>query len=418
MRFFRDLALVLVAVLAAALIIEGGLRLAHARYEGSVYQSELERGYGLRPHAAGWSTSESQVWIEINSDGMRDREHTLTRSPDTLRVAMLDASEVESLTVPLAASVVTLMERRLDSVLRPERKHAEVLNFGVAGYTFSQDYLTLKNHVWKYNPQIVIVTISPYQILLNTRALFPGPTSGTPFYQIQNGHLVPDAETRAALPPNPRRQLLKNRLSDWMNHSNLLSLLNAAGRVNLPKRLAAIKAKFAGIRVQGAGRWPPPDYLSTWPYLPDLPETQTSWAIAEAFIDEMKQESDRHATEFWLVILDMGQSHPDISKRNALAQKLGISSLDEADHRFERFCETHHIRVLPLAPPLAEYAASHHLAIRSGPGHVGHWNELGHQLAARVITDTLVRDSPTLKLWIGKVRGGTNAAATNQLSIR
>jgi hypothetical protein len=193
-----------------------------------------------------------------------------------------------------------------------------------------------------------------------------------------------------------------------MNRSNLLCLLNEAARTKLPEQVARVKGFFkSGSRVS-ASQWPPPDYPAIWPYMPDLPEAQKSWAITEAFIDEMKQECDRHGAEFWVVIFAEGdtlQIHPDLGKRAAMARRLGIPSLDESDRRIERFGAAHGIRVLPLAQPLGDYAASHHAALSGQPGMAyasGHWNELGHRVAAGVLSDALLADSPTVARWLGK----------------
>src|SRR6186997_3116149 len=88
MKFFRDLALAALAAMTAAVLIEGGLRLARLRYLGMPYQYDARRGYALRPNAAAWSTGEADMWIQTNSDGMRDRERAVSRPADTLRIAV------------------------------------------------------------------------------------------------------------------------------------------------------------------------------------------------------------------------------------------------------------------------------------------------------------------------------------------
>src|SRR5271163_3927882 len=225
MRFFRD---VLLAVLASAvllLLLEGGLRLAQVHYQASFYQTEQERGFSLRPNASGWNVSENEVYVRINSDGMRDHERPISRPPATLRIALLGASETEGRQVPLEKGFAAVVDRRLNQTLGPLGHPVDVLNFGVNGYAFSQNYLTLHNHVWKYDPQIVVLVLSVANVAKNTRELNFGDPH-IPFYVLRNGQLVPDEITRATLPPNPWRFYLKNRVSDWMNRSTLLSLFN------------------------------------------------------------------------------------------------------------------------------------------------------------------------------------------------
>lgn len=89
-----------------------------------------------------------------------------------------------------------------------------------------------------------------------------------------------------------------------------------------------------------------------------------------------------------------------------------MPSLYESDRRIERFGAHHGIPVLALAPPLGDYAASHHIALAGPPGRQfpgAHWNELGHELVASVLTDALLADSPTVRTW---TRAGPGKAKT------
>jgi hypothetical protein len=401
MRFFKQLMASVLGVLIAGFAVEAVLRLARARFEGSVYEADAERGYRLRPHAAGWNTVENDSWIAINSDGMRDIERTPDRPPDTLRIAMLGASEIEGVTVAYPDSANQLMEHRLQRALTPFGKRVEVLNFGVAGYAASQFYLTLKNHIWKYSPQIVMLAVSGFEIIKNTRDLYPDPRPGTPFYTIKDGRLVPDSATLAEFHPDSRRLRVKNELSDLMNHSYLLSLINTAVRNALPGQLAQMRDRLRFGHSEAQTAWPPPDYLALWPYQPRLPATQQSWAIAEAAFAAMNEECRRHNAEFWLVILDEEmQSYPDAAKRAEFARRLGLPSLDESHRRLAQFCALHRIRIFNLAKPLGDYALAHHVAVRGWPGPrwgYGHWNERGHQVAAQIMTRNLLMNSPTLQ---------------------
>ena len=96
MKFFRDLACTLLAVVFTLLFCEGLLRLASLKYEASFFTAEAERGYALRPNAEGWQTEEGENYVHINSAGLYNREHTLARPADTIRIAVLGSSEGEA----------------------------------------------------------------------------------------------------------------------------------------------------------------------------------------------------------------------------------------------------------------------------------------------------------------------------------
>ena len=255
MKSFRDVVLASLASAAFLLLLEGSLRLAHVHYQASFYQADRERAFALRPNATGWNVSENEVYIHINNDGMRDHERPVTRPPATLRIAVLGASEAEARQVPLEKGIASVLSRHVDQALRPEGHPVDVLNFAVNGYTFSQNYLTLRDHVWKYDPQIVVQIVSIPNIFKNTRELNWGDPR-IPFYVLQSGRLVPDEPTRKAPPLNPRRVYWKNRLSDLLNHSTLLSLFNEAfnkAEEKLQKQKQALAAKLNEPTSSAAG---------------------------------------------------------------------------------------------------------------------------------------------------------------------
>ena len=418
MRFSRDVLFAVVTSAAFILLLEGGLRLAHVRSQASFYQPEQERVFALRPNAAGWNVSENESYVRINSDGMRDHERPISRPPNTLRVAVLGASEAEGRQVPLEKTFASVLNRRLDQALGPLGHSVDVMNFAVNGYTFSQQYLTLHNHVWKYDPQIVILTLVVPNIFKNTRELNwadPPP----PFYVLQNGHLIPDEVTRAALAPNPRLLYWKNRFSDGMNRSALLSLLNEAlnqARVELQKahQALAVAARLGKTTDTSAHAGRPSDQLTRWTYLPYTPEIQGAWAIGEAFLDAMQQDCSVHDAEFWVVTVDQEmQSNPSLPERAQFVSEMRIPSLAESDQRIEHFADAHGIPVILLAPTMGDYAAAHGVALHGfshptfntgyWPKNTGHWNELGHELAGTVVAQQLLQRSSVVRSWNGSV---------------
>ena len=412
MRFFRDVLFVVVTSAAFILLLEGGLRLAHVRSQASFYQPEQERVFALRPDAAGWNVSENENYVHINSDGMRDHERPISRPRNTLRIAILGASEAEGRQVPLEKTFASVLNRHLDQALSPLGQSVDVMNFAVNGYTFSQQYLTLHNHVWKYDPQIVILTLVVPNIFKNTRELNwaePPP----PFYVLQNGHLVPDDPTRAGLALNPKLLYWKNRFADWMNCSALLSLLNEAlnqARVELQKAHHALAAATGLGKTTATYGGRPGDQLTRSTYLPYAPETQEAWAIGEAFLDAMREDCSVHGAEFWVVTVDSEiQSNPSLPERARFVSEMRIPSLAESDLRIEHFGDTHGIPIILLAPPLGDYAAAHGIALHGfshptfntgyWPANTGHWNELGHELAGAVVAQQLLQRSSVVRSW-------------------
>jgi hypothetical protein len=393
MRFFKDFVLTLLTCAGVLLALEVGLRLAGAHYEASLYTSEDERGYALRPNSEGWSTAESDVYVRINSDGMRDHERPVLRPGHTLRVAVVGSSEADARQVHLEQTFESVLDRKLTGRFRLAGWQSDVLNFGVPGYTLSQEYLTLRNHVWKYDPQIVVFVFSAFQALKTTRGLFPEELKGAPVYVLQNGELEPDAITRATPPINPIRLRWKNHLSDWMNRVALLSLANSAR--------SHVRRLVAGLLASGQEKSSPMAKSERWSYDPGDPEIRTEWAITEEFIRMMKRDCDGHRAEFWLVVVDNDmQSHPSLAERADYQRRLQLPSLNLVDQRLERLGEASGFPVLPLSVPLGDYAASHHTFLHGPLGsttNAGHWNEIGHAQVGEAIARELLEHSPAAR---------------------
>ena len=140
MRFIRDALATVAIVILVMGVLEIGLRLAGVKYEASLYTEEAERGYALRPNAEGWSVLENENYVRINGDGMYDKERSLSRPPNVLRIAVIGSSEAEAHQVPLDKTFEAVIERQLSSELTGCDCRVEVLNFAVPGYGLAQEY--------------------------------------------------------------------------------------------------------------------------------------------------------------------------------------------------------------------------------------------------------------------------------------
>src|SRR5580700_5267402 len=157
MKAARDLICVAGCLLLTSLLIEFGLRGAGERFQASFYLPESARGYALRPGAEGWNVKEHENFVRINSRGLRDREHDFNRPANTIRVAILGDSVTEAMEIPLESAYFEQMERELNTVCSQYDRNVEVISFGVGGYGLGPQYLTMKQQIWQYDPQIVLV---------------------------------------------------------------------------------------------------------------------------------------------------------------------------------------------------------------------------------------------------------------------
>ena len=392
----------LVIVVLAA--FELGLRAAGVHYQASFYTPERERGFALRPNSSGWEVGENENYVRINSQGMNDREHSVVRPAGTIRIALVGSSETASCQIPREQNFESVMERDLAAATG---KNIEVMNFGVPGYGMAQIYLTLKNHVWQYDPQIVIAAIPLSIVLKNIRSLYPGEQFDSPFFTQENGRLVLDAQSRHATGPSLKRLRLKQISSDWMNGCELLALLNEA-RIGMSRRIQGLRPPVA---MQASAASVPADYMQVWPFLdgrnsggagrnPLDPRLDEAWHITEDLLRMMHADAVQHHAEFWLVTIDESiQVHPDPQVRAAYQKRYHLASLSASDERLDHFAQAENIHSLVLAPSLARYAEEHHVILHGFPKNGfagGHWNRVGNKVAGDTIAAGLLQKSETL----------------------
>jgi hypothetical protein len=410
MRVLRDLACAGLAAILALLACEGCLRLAGVKYEASFFTAEAERGYALRPYAEGWEAGEGDNYVQINSAGMYDREHTLARPADTIRIAMLGSSEAEANQVRYDENFAGVLERTLNRKLEGSGRRVETLNFGVGGYNLAQMYLTLHDRVWQYDPQVVIVSYSNNLVLKNTPELDQDTPNDVRFMTIRDGRLEPDADSQAKMARrlDRRRLRLRGLLADLTNRSRVLSLANVT-LSHLSERWSGWKSAWrkAGATAGAAATSAlPADYQQVWPFL--SPEDETPPAdprlgraseVGDAIFLKMNQEAREHGAEFWLFVLDIPlQVNPDEALRSAFMKQHGMEALDRAERRLLAFCARQGIHAAALAPALLP-SIPPGVAIRGFPGHDvgdGHYNLTGHILIGEYLADLLYRNSALL----------------------
>jgi hypothetical protein len=396
MRFSSDAGLTAVSTLVFLAILELGLRVVGLKYVPSLYTDDPDRGYALRPGAHGWQSDEGETYIRINREGYRDREHTIARPKNTVRIAFLGDSAVEARAVELDRTFPAVVERTLNECT-DRRVGIESLSFGVPGYNLVQLLQTLRISVWKYDPQIVVLALSMNNaVIKNSRQLHVqvGQQNRFPIYVYQRDRLVPDAVTIAFRPLNPSMKHLKDSASDLVNESQLLHL--------------AIKA-FLTERARWRGgsrtREQNPAQAELLPYLPPTGDSmKNAWSVTEGLLLLIASETRQHHAEFWLVTLDTPeQDSPNPEVRQDWTCKLGKVSPYYADKELNDFAQEHELCHLMLAPLMARNAAARNVYLHgffNTPPGTGHWNDAGHELAGKLIASALCRDSQVLNGYV------------------
>jgi hypothetical protein len=395
----KKLLLIALGLFFGLLIMELALRVIGYTYP-IWYQPDPFVGYSLKPGVQGWYTREGQSYVRVNSDGLRDREHSKQKPPNTVRIAVLGDSFSEAMHVPQEDTFWWLMERRLKDCPQFAGKNIEVINFGVSGYGTAQELLMLRHKVWEYQPDIVLLAFLTFNdIMDNSRALKD--TEEMPYFVYRDGQLVEDKSFLTS------RTYLKldsswNRMGRWIrDRVRVFQAIHHAAfvyKTYMEARRArqVMEERNAEARrdeqAQGAQSNAPkrPTLINHWVYYePQDPVWQEAWRVTEGLIAQMSQEVKEHGAQFVVIVLDNDvQSLPNPKSRENFMRSIGVTDLSYPNRRVEDFCKSQGIEVLDIAPMMREFAERNNVFLHGFGKDVGngHWNSAGHAEAAELMT--------------------------------
>ena len=388
----RRLALLVFGLVVGLVIAEAALRVIGYSFP-EFYVVDNSRGYTLRPSASGWYHKENDVFIQINSDGLRDREHQLNKPANTIRIAIVGDSYAEALQVSQEATFWSIMEKRLNECA-PDKKHVEVINFGVSGYGTAQELFTLREQVWKYSPDIVLLAFTTNNdVTDNSRALKKA--TDVPYFIYNDDHLVLDDSFRNSAEFR-RRQSVLGRTGRWFrDHFRVVQAIIEGHRA-LRMRLASWRSykepqkgtvgPQTQVRAEDLG-------IDNFVYAEPHDQTWTdAWRVTESLLKEVKEEVNSHHAKFLVVTLSNGiQVAPNPQVRSNFTQRFGSSDLFYPDKRVKALGDREGFAVFNLAPELLSYAEQNNVFLHGFGSDLGsgHWNEKGHQVAGEILSKKL-----------------------------
>ncbi|HEY0323325.1 MAG TPA: SGNH/GDSL hydrolase family protein [Pyrinomonadaceae bacterium] len=398
--FKKKLLLIVVGLVFGLLIMEIALRIVGYTYP-IWYMPDQYTGYSLRPNVEGWYTREGQSYVRVNSAGLRDREHSKQKPPNTVRIAVLGDSFSEAMHVPQEDTFWWLMERRLKACPAFAGKNVEVINFGVSGYGTAQELITLRQKVWDYQPDIVLLAFLTFNdIMDNSKRLKD--TEEMPYFVYKNDQLVLDDSFLTS------RTYLKldskwNRLGRWIRDRVRVfqaihqiafvykSFMEARrGRQVMEERNAQARKEQSQPAQAQASAPKRPTLINHWVYYePQDPVWTDAWRVTEGLISQMSREVKERGAQFLVVVLDNDvQSLPNPKSRENFMQSIGVTDLSYPNRRVEDFCKSGGIEVLDIAPAMRDYAEQNGVFLHGFGKDIGngHWNSAGHAQAAELMT--------------------------------
>ena len=403
-KLFAKLLLVFIGFAIGGVIAELALRVAGYQYP-EFYQRDEVRGVSLLPGAEGWYRKEGEAYVRINSDGLRDREHTIAKPENTFRIAVVGDSYCEAFPVSLAEAFWSVMGKKLEECGAFPARQIEVINFGVSGYGTAQELLTVREKVGKYSPDLGLLAVTTNNdITDNSRVLKR--TDDVPYFVYRGAQLTLDDSFK-----NSRPFLFSNsrigRLGTWLRtHSRLvqavtqghhgLKILWASWRA---KRSNGAQPEFPRSVGPGeTGRTPEKGDLfarseelgaDNLVYLePNNPVWNDAWRVTEGLIVQTRDEVTRGGAKFVVVTLSNGpQVLPDAKLRESFKSRFGITDLFYPDNRIKSLGAREGFRVITLAPELQEFAEHNNVFLHGFGKNIGngHWNVTGNRVAGELV---------------------------------
>jgi hypothetical protein len=408
------LAVVAASFLFGLLLCELALRAAGYTYP-LFYQPDETRGYALRPGTTGLYRKEGRAFVRINSEGLRDGEHARGKAPGAFRIALLGDSYAEALQVEQEEAFWSVAERLLANCPAAAGRSIEVINFGVSGYGTGLELLTLREKVWAYQPDMVLLAVTTNNDLTDNTRVLKG-TDEVPYFVLRGAELVLDDSFRRE-PAFRWRRSAPARLGRWLRER--LRFVQAAheAQVALKSALAARRGRAADGQTTGtspeadsspaADSSPPAEAFVTAAGRPPALEPGTAnmiytepadelwrgaWSVTEALVSTMHREVTGRGARFVVVTLSNPiQAHPDSAARETFARRLGVTDLFYPERRFTALGRREGFAVFNLAPELQAYAERNRVFLHGFSPDLGngHWNQTGHRLAGELLAQKL-----------------------------
>jgi lysophospholipase L1-like esterase len=375
------------ASLAIALVIgESALRLAGFSYP-NFWQPDPITGTSLRPGMEGWQRDEGRAYVKISAQGLRDREHSIAKPAGTYRIAVLGDSYTEAMQVDIDRTFWSLLPKRLQSCGFAAGKKLETLNFGVSGYGTAHELLTLRERVWPYAPDMVLLAFFPGNDVRNNSKALEG-EKGRAYFSLKDDRLYLDTAFRDDPEFKDKQRISVHRA--LLQESRIYQLLRRVRAGNIAQHFhnAPVAAALAsGVKLTEPG-------LDEQVFHEPADEKwREAWEITDRLVLAANEETRSHAARFVLAVLSTpGTVYPDPQMRARYAESLGVKSLFYPEERLQRLGEHDGFDVLALAPAMQRAADEKHVFLHgfenTRPG-FGHWNEAGHALAADLIAGAL-----------------------------
>ncbi len=385
-QFLKNAVLILASIFVSLAICEITLRVMHFSAP-LFYKPDPEVGAVLRPGAAGLQKMEGETYITINSQGLRDYEHSSVKSENSIRIAVLGDSYAEALQVPIDKTFWSIAKDTFDNQCPSNQKKLEPINLGVSGYGTAQEFIRLRRDAWQYNPDIVLLAVTVgNDIRNNSKELEPD--KARPFLNKDNTFDFSYIHSHM----NTSGYKLKNSwigrmATEASNHLRIIQLVYYSIDLYLYRNALSLTSKSTSeVGID--------DFIY---HPPQTDAEKEAWNTTERLLLMMKKEVEGKGKKLLVVTLSSGiQVSLDRVKYEQFKQSFERQYKTPfepfyPDYRIKAFLEKNNINYLILAPQLQRTAVEKNIYMHGFGNNLGggHWNENGHRYAGEIIANKL-----------------------------
>jgi len=370
---FKNLIFTIIIILLFLFVLEGLFRLASFIKNRLIYKGVVtildtlpmaipnaDRIFELKPnYSQKYLSSEFQMDITTNSDGLRDIGHSISKPKNVYRIIALGDSMTFGWGVNQDDTWWKVLEDTLNSDKNTKYRY-EIINLGVWMYTYDQQFLRLKDIGLKYQPDMVIQGI--YWPHLRT---------------ISNHIWTKNESGVIAKISDPTFYISKDGLLKTKDKNIFLNFLKTHSKLFnfVINRLQVLFLKNQLI-------------TSDLGLLNKDSETnyQEVWQKAFESIKETKELLDKRGIEYFVFLIprDVQVSQLEWVPLYTNIMNQGLYQSNIPQNIFNKFLVSQDITVLDLLPIFRkDYSPQLYFPIDP------HWTEMGHTLAAEQIYNFL-----------------------------
>jgi hypothetical protein len=390
--------LVIVALFAAALLVEGAARLAGYRPDVPLVEPNNYFGWRLIPNNTWWY--EGRVPVRSNSRGLRDREFEYAKPSGVTRVLLLGDSMAEGAQVPGEAVFAKGLEQSLNRARGP----LELINAGIGGFGTTHAVLFYEREGVKYQAEVVVLAFfMGNDVWDNGQRVLPMGTPGkppAPYFVLADGELrLENYPCRCESLQQPHgfarvRQAIRRRsgayvavapaiikiapgAAAWLGRAGVMGTLSHQPSWLMPDDIPLLFYNFAEV---------------------DSPEWEEAWEVTRRLLRRLQEDVSKAGAKFLVVgIPTREQVHPemwDLARSRYPNLQKRQWDLEKPDRLLAAAVSAAGATYVSLLQALRNEARKSGALLYFDRMDEAHLNERGHAAIAAALHDTVAAFAP------------------------